>query len=61
MNPLCLTDRLEFGKHRGQQLSTVIREDPTYVEWCLLNISGFELDDRASEEYEREMDYYYAA
>ena len=54
-----LNDRLSFGKHHGQLLSTVIREYPGYVEWCLLNIDGFELDKKAKQELDRELDYFY--
>jgi hypothetical protein len=49
-----------FGKHKDLLVSTVIREHPGYIEWCLLNVPGFELDERAQDEYEYEIEEYYA-
>lgn len=48
-----LNTRLCFGKHEGKLISTVIREDPQYILWCLENIDDFRLDWKA----ERELDY----
>lgn len=55
-----LNDRMGFGKHKDLLVSTVIREHPGYIEWCLLNVPGFELDERAQDEYEYEIEEYYA-
>lgn len=45
--PLTPDDRLRFGRHRGEELWAVIREDPAYVAWCIENVEGFELDNEA--------------
>lgn len=34
-----------FGKHKGETLDEVIVDDPGYVDWCLSEVDGFELDD----------------
>lgn len=36
-----LSSTFNFGKHKGNELSYVYKCDPYYVEWCLLNASGF--------------------
>jgi len=38
-------DTLTFGKHKNEDIDEVIVDDPTYVEWCLDEIDGFELDE----------------
>ena len=55
-----LGDRFSFGKHKGKLVSTVIREDPQYTEWCLDNVNDFGLDDAAMREYGYEIDVHYA-
>lgn len=56
---LGLNDRWCLRKHQGELVSTVIREDPAYVEWCLYNVKGFGLDEKASAALDEELDYYY--
>ena len=36
-----LDSKFNFGKHKGNQLKCVYKCDPYYVEWCLINASGF--------------------
>lgn len=42
-----LTDKLTFGKYRGELIETVIRGDPEYMIWCLKNVTGFGLTPEA--------------
>ncbi len=32
-----------FGKYRGKTLEEVFRISPSYIDWCLRNISNFEI------------------
>jgi len=36
--PDCPDAQIPFGKHRGQLLSVVFRDDPDYLEWLCANI-----------------------
>ena len=54
-----LIDKLNFGKHKGETIKQVCEDDPTYIEWCLNAIDSFELDDKAMEFYENEIDLHY--
>lgn len=38
---LSLESKLNFGKHRGETVESVLRFDPTYLDWCLDNVDGF--------------------
>ena len=51
-----LNTRLNFGKYRDELLSTVIRKDPGYVEWCLENLDWFEISDGAERELDWQLD-----
>lgn len=42
-----LTDRMTFGKHKGETVSSVIEHSPNYLLWCRKNIDWFDLDDAA--------------
>lgn len=48
MKPLKLNDKITFGKHRGLTIKEIIEDDPTYLEWALDEIDGFELDAAAT-------------
>ena len=58
MNALSLADRWPFRKHRDELVSTVIRDDPNYVEWCLYN-TNIKLDAAARSELQEELDEEY--
>lgn len=45
--PMSLDDQFQFGKHEGAFLWAIIESNPGYVDWCLENITGFELDNDA--------------
>ncbi len=49
---LSLTDKITFGKYRGDTVQEVIDNTPSYIEWALDEIDWFELDDEAMAEYE---------
>ena len=40
-----ISDDFTFGKHEGESVDEVIVDDPEYVEWCLNEIDGFDLDE----------------
>jgi len=42
-----LSSTFIFGKHKGNELRYTYKCDPCYVEWCMLNASGFIISDRA--------------
>ena len=42
-----LNDELPFGKHKGELVEDVVYLDPEYLDWCVENVEGFELDDEA--------------
>lgn len=54
-----LTDKFTFGKHKGESLSHVIGSDPTYVEWCIDEIEGFSISDRAHDQLHYSLEEYY--
>ena len=39
-----ITDKLQFGRHKGQELGDVILDDPTYIYWCINTIPNFGLN-----------------
>ena len=45
-----LDDVFKFGKHKGDRLWQVLRDDYSYIVWAVENID-FELDDEAYSEY----------
>jgi len=48
--PMGLEDVFKFGKHKGDRLWQVLRDDYSYIVWAVENID-FELDDEAYSEY----------
>ena len=56
-----LTDKFTFGKHKGETLVSVIGSDPTYVEWCVDEIEGFSISDRAHDLLHSSLEEYYEA
>ncbi len=42
-----------FGIHKGETVAEVIEDDPSYIEWCLDDVDGFELDSEASAALEK--------
>ena len=42
-----LDTALRFGKYNGETVETIIRFDPSYIEWCLKNIEGMHLSEEA--------------
>lgn len=47
MKPFKLNDKITFGKHKGLTIKEIIEDDPSYLEWALDEVDGFELDDAA--------------
>lgn len=39
-----ITDKFQFGRHKGQELGDVILDDPTYIYWCINTIPNFGLN-----------------
>jgi len=38
-------DKIKFGKYKGESLQFVIVKDSRYLNWCIENVRGFELND----------------
>jgi hypothetical protein len=52
-----MNSRINFGqRHRGDLISTVLREDPAWLDWAREAIKWFELDAEVEEELERALD-----
>lgn len=43
--PTSMDGVCHFKKYKGMRWKEVIEKDPGYVEWCLNNITGFQLDE----------------
>lgn len=48
-NKLGLTHTITFGKYKGKTIEHVILQDPSYIDWCLDNITSFKLTNKAQE------------
>jgi hypothetical protein len=44
-----LKDPFRFGKYYGEPLETIIKADPSYIDWCLCNMDGFTISEEALE------------
>lgn len=42
-----LTDKLPFGKHKGQTIRQVLQSDPSYLLWCVEKLDRFAMSDEA--------------
>ena len=42
-------DELTFGKYRGRTVAWVLREDPQYIQWCVENVTWFDIDPSTEE------------
>ena len=61
--PWHLDKRFPFGQYgpngnmasdtKGDPLWLVIDTDPGYIDWCIENVDGFELDNEAYERYQK--------
>ncbi len=40
---------LTFGTYAGDTVVEVIKDAPDYIEWCIDNVEGFELDEEATD------------
>jgi len=38
-----------FGMYKGQKVNDIIKQNPSYIRWCLNNVSYFTLDDNQKE------------
>lgn len=47
--PLGINDRIGFGGYSQSTIGEIIDDDPTYLEWALDEVNGFQLSDRARE------------
>lgn len=47
-------DVMTFGKHKGSAILDVLNEDPSYLVWCIKNVSGFKIDEVLKEELLRQ-------
>ena len=37
-------DKIQFGKHKGDTITMIMANNPSYLDWCVKNVSGFSLD-----------------
>ena len=44
-----LKGQLNFGMHKGKTINQILEEDPTYIRWCIENISWFKLSKKDEE------------
>lgn len=51
--------RMTFGKYKGKTIIEVIKDHPTYIEWCLTNINWFSLNKYEETCYKKAIDTYY--
>ena len=42
-----LSDKLPFGKHKGQTIRQVLQSDPSYILWCVEKLDRFAMSDEA--------------
>lgn len=42
-----LTDKLPFGKHKGQTIRQVLQSDPSYLLWCVEKLDRFAMNEEA--------------
>lgn len=54
-DPKHFNDPMPFGKYKGKTIGDIIQEDPSYLSWCVDNLS-FELDDECIELMECSLD-----
>ena len=52
--PWNLDKEFPFGKYKGDALWLVIDTDPSYIDWCIENIDGFELNNEAFQRYRKQ-------
>lgn len=38
-----------FGMYKGQKVNDIIEQNPSYIRWCLNNVSYFTLDNNQKE------------
>jgi hypothetical protein len=55
-----LTNKIQFGKYKGDTIAEILAKVPQYIEWCLDEVKGFSLDDKAYEVYEEAIDKHYS-
>ena len=34
---------LNFGNHEGETIGSVMKSEPGYIDWCIVNFKGFKL------------------
>lgn len=39
-----LNDTMPFGKHKGRKIGSILSTHPEYIDWCLNNLSDFDID-----------------
>lgn len=56
-----MNSRVNFGeRHRGDLVSTILREDPQWLDWAQETIEWFELDAEVGAALEEALDDYMA-
>ena len=44
-----LNTTMSFGKHNGQSIQQIIDQDPQYLNWCIINLDHFMLENELYE------------
>ena len=44
-----------FGKHKGKTILQVAHEDISYINWCLINLNHFVMDEKTIEEIQNSL------
>lgn len=39
-----MSDKIQWGRHKGRLISDIMRIDPTYILWCIFNLVNFCID-----------------
>ena len=52
-----LTQVLNFGKHKGKTILEIAKQEPSYLNWCMVNLEHFYISDEVlSELHEQGLD-----
>jgi hypothetical protein len=49
MKTYYLNTTMSFGKHNGQSIQQIIDQDPQYLNWCIINLDHFMLENELFE------------
>ena len=59
VNTKGINSTLTFGKYKGKTVLQVIDENPSYIVWCIRNVTNFSIDPILSKELCRQYDEHF--